>query len=495
MAQTHNDLLVTMSYDSDRPRRDANMPPEAWAPARRLVLSVRGSLDRFLHIEAAGGMMLVAAAALALAWANSPWGDLYDHLWHTPISFGVGSWRIEESLHFWINDLLMTVFFLVVGLEIKRELVDGALSNIRRATLPIAAAIGGMVLPALIYLGMNPEAPTREGWGVPMATDIAFAVGILALLGRRVPATLRVLLLAVAIIDDIGAILVIAVFYSGGIAVGGILLATAGIVLLFLMLKMGIRPSFVYAIPILVMWAGMLKTGIHPTIAGVVAGLSAPVKPWFGKEGFLETAREVIDEFQERITREHHEHDLFEPLSRLARARKEALSPALRAEVALHPWVAFVIMPIFALANAGVHIGGVELGHPGHALVLTGVMVGLLMGKPIGIILFSWLAVRLRLCSLPDGVAWSGVLVMGVVAGIGFTMAIFIAELAFVDEGMLSVAKLGVLLATMAAAITGLGLGHLLFPREQPLEVAEVSASEAESSSEYWTGEMPAVGS
>jgi NhaA family Na+:H+ antiporter len=449
-------------------------------------------MDRFLHVQAAAGIVLLAAAAVALAWANSPWGESYDHLWHTPISFGIGSWHIEHSLHFWINDLLMTVFFLVVGLEIKRELVEGALSNIKRATLPVVAAIGGMLVPALIYVALNTGGAARHGWGVPMATDIAFAVGVLTLLGKRVPATLRVLLLAVAIIDDIGAILVIAVFYSSGLALDGVLLAAGGIALLFVMLKMGIRPSFIYAIPILVMWAGMLKTGIHPTIAGVVAGLSAPVRPWFGKEGFLATAREVIDDFQERITREHHDHELFEPLSRLAEARKEALSPALRAEIALHPWVAYGIMPLFALANAGVTVQGLDFGQAGHMSVLAGVTLGLVVGKPLGVVLLSWLAVRLRLCSLPDGVTWGGVIVLGTVAGIGFTMAIFIAELAFANEAMLSLAKLGVLVATAVAAVAGLLLGWVLIPREQPAEMADVTASDAEGSTEYWTGEHAA---
>ncbi len=330
-----------------------------------------------------------------------------------------------------------------------------------------------------------------------MATDIAFAVGVLTLLGKRVPATLRVLLLAVAIIDDIGAILVIAVFYSSGLALDGLLLACGGIALLFLMLKMGIRPSFIYAIPILIMWAGMLKTGIHPTIAGVVAGLSAPVRPWFGKEGFLATAREVIDDFQERITREHHDQELFEPLSRLAEARKEALSPALRAEIALHPWVAYGIMPLFALANAGVRVQGLDFSQPDNLPVLAGVTLGLVVGKPLGVMLLSWLAVRLRLCSLPDAVTWGGILVLGAVAGIGFTMAIFIAELAFADEAMLSVAKLGVLVATAVAAIAGLLLGRVLIPAQQPAEMVDVTASDAEGSTEFWTGEhaMPTWGS
>ncbi len=485
---------LTLTRMDNRPNRPTHpsIPPEAWAPARRLAQTVRGSIDRFLHIEAAGGVVLLAAAALALIWANSPWGESYERLWHTPVSLGIGSWRVEHSLHFWINDLLMTVFFLVVGLEIKRELVEGALSDIKRAVLPIAAAVGGMLVPALIYFSLNTEAPASEGWGVPMATDIAFAVGVLTLLGKMVPVTLRVLLLAVAIIDDIGAILVIAVFYSSGISLDGLLIAGGGIALLFLMLKIGVRPSFVYAIPLFFMWAGMLRTGIHPTIAGVVAGLAAPVKPWFGKEGFVQTAREVIDEFQDRITREHRDHELFEPLSRLATARREALSPALRAEVALHPWVAFGVMPLFALANAGVHIGGIDLTAPSHTSVLAGVILGLTIGKPLGIMLLSWLAVRLGLCSLPDGVGWSGIMVLGCIAGIGFTMAIFIAELAFADPAILGIAKLGVLLATAAATGLGLMLGRVTLPRERLDELEGVSASDAEALTEYWTDEQPA---
>jgi len=462
-------------------------PPEAWRPARRLAESVKGSLDRFLHVEAAGGIVLLVTAAVALVWANSPWAESYDHLWHTPLSFGIADWRIEESLHFWINELLMTVFFLVVGLEIKREIVEGALSDVRRAMLPVAAAIGGMLVPALIYVSLNRSGPTSDGWGVPMATDIAFAVGVLALLGRRVSPPLRVLLLALAIIDDIGAILVIAVFYSSGFALDGLVVALVGLALLFLLLKMGVRPGLVYVAPILLMWVGMLQSGIHPTLAGVVAGLSAPARSWFGKEGFLRRAHEALDDFQSRIQRQHSDHELLEPLGRLNEARQEALSPALRMESALHPWVAYVIMPLFALANAGVNLGGIELSTPGFGTVALGVAVGLVVGKPVGVMVLSWIAVRSKLCSLPDGVSWLGILVAGSVAGIGFTMAIFIAELAFADAALLSIAKLSVLIATVLAAVIGLGAGWAFLPKEQPPELADVSASRVESTTEYWT--------
>jgi NhaA family Na+:H+ antiporter len=470
------------------------MPPEAWVPARRFAQAVRGSVDRFLHIQAASGIILLVAAAVALVWANSPWGESYDHVWHTPISIGVGRFVFEESLHFWINDLLMTVFFLVVGLEIKRELVEGALSDVKRAALPVTAAIGGMLVPAAIYLLLNPEAPTRHGWGVPMATDIAFAVGLLTLLGRRVPATLRVLLLAVAIIDDIGAILVIAVFYSTGFAIDGLLLAAAGIALIFLMLKMGVRPSPLYAIPILIMWAGMVKTGIHPTIAGVIAGLTAPVRSWFGTEGFLNTARDVLDEIQAQVERGHDAKDLVEPLERLKLARQEALSPALRVEVALHPWVAWFIMPLFALANAGVSIGGIDVDGTGFWTVTAGVFFGLVVGKPLGIMAFSWLATKLGLCTLPDGVNWRGMFVLGSVAGIGFTMAIFITELAFADEALLGTAKLAVLIGTVVASTIGLVCGRIFFAQEQPPEIQDATPSDVEASTDYWTGSYPIPG-
>ena len=448
-------------------------------------------MDRFLRVEAAGGIILLITAAVALVWANSPWSSTYDQLWHTPISIGVGSWRVEESLHFWINDLLMTAFFLLVGLEIKREIVEGALSDVRRAMLPIAGAIGGMMVPALMYIAINLPAGTVRGWGVPMATDIAFAVGVLTLLGNRIPATLRVLLLALAIIDDIGAILVIALFYSSGFAFDGLLLAGTGILILFALLKMGVRPSLVFVVPIIIIWVGMLRTGVHPTIAGVIAGLCAPARSWFGKEGFLATAREALDDFQARIDRPHKDHDLLVPLSRLAEARREALSPALRVETALHPWVAYFIMPLFALANAGVHLGGVELGSLNFAAVFAGVTVGLVIGKPLGIMAACWIAVRLNLCSLPDGVGWRGMFVMGSVAGIGFTMAIFVAELAFEQEQLLAIAKLAVLLATVLAAAIGLVAGWKFFSPTQAGSLSETTASDAEQSSEYWTGDVP----
>ena len=477
-----------MTDNPDRSKTHPTSPPESWTRANRLARSVQGSLESFLHVEAAGGIVLVMAAVIALMWANSPWGDSYSALWHTHIAIGVGDWRFDRDLHFWVNDLLMTIFFLVVGLEIKRELVEGALSDIRRATLPVVAAIGGMLVPAAIYLAINPTYPAHEGWGVPMATDIAFAIGVLGLLGKRIPATLRVLILAIAIIDDIGAILVIALFYAEGFAIDGLAVAGVGLALLFLLLKIGVRPGFIFILPILIMWVGMLNAGIHPTIAGVIAGLIAPAKSWYGKEGFLKASRDILDDFQSRIDKEHEDHELFEPLTRLSKARKEALSPALRMELALHPWVAYVIMPLFAIANAGVDLRGIDLQAPSFLTISAGVILGLVVGKPLGIMLLSWIAVRLKLCSLPDGVNWRGMFVVGAGAGIGFTMAIFIAELAFTDMAMLRIAKLSILVATATAATVALAFGRLLLTTKQTQVMAQATLADVESDPEFWTG-------
>ncbi len=462
-------------------------PPEAWPKARRIAQSVVQPVERFMHIQASSGLVLLGAAIVALVWANSPWADSYHDLWHTPFSIGLGNWVFDRDLHFWISDFLMAIFFLVVGLEIKRELFEGALSELKRAALPLAAAFGGMVVPALLFLSLNMSGPGQAGWGVPMATDIAFAVGILTLLGSRVPATLRVLLLALAIVDDIGAIVVIAVFYSAGIDASALLWIAVGFSGLFFLHRIGIRPGFLFVFPGIVLWAGMLQFGVHPTIAGVIIGLMTPVRPWYGKEGFLRAAQRALDDFQLLLHRPKHDDDeLLEPLGRLARAHKEALSPAKRIEAKLHPYVAFGIMPLFALANAGVSIGGVELGSTMSMGVFLGVMLGLVVGKPLGIVGVSWISTRLGLAMLPPGVTWGGMFVVGAAGGIGFTMAIFIGELAFADT-MLPVAKLGVLVATLAASAIALGAGMVILPKERAGKTDQITLSDAEGSTEYWT--------
>jgi NhaA family Na+:H+ antiporter len=409
--------------------------------AARFVRRVRRPLDRFLHLEAASGILLLAAAAVALLWANSPLAPHYHTLWQTSLGVGVGGVDATRPLSWWVNDVLMVLFFFVVGLEIRREVAFGELATWRRAALPAAAALGGMLAPAAMYVALADAPEARAGWGVPMATDIAFAVGVLTLLGRRAPPALRVLLLALAVIDDLGAILVIALFYSTGIAPLGLAVAGAGLGAIVLMQRLGVGATLAYVAPAVVVWGGIYSAGVHPTIAGVLVGLLTPVRAPDGTE-----------------------------------------PPTQRLIHALHPWVAFGIMPVFALANAGVHIDG-GLGDGPAAVVTLAVMVGLVLGKPAGVLAACALVLRLRLATLPIGLTWAHLAVLGVVAGIGFTMSLFVAQLAFADATLLTAAKLGVLVASGVAALTGLALGFALL-RDTPLRGAATTADEAERSTQ-----------
>ncbi|MDO9022627.1 MAG: Na+/H+ antiporter NhaA [Deltaproteobacteria bacterium] len=474
------------SQEPPHPGRPRSVPPEVSPRARRLLRRILRPIDAFLHVQSASGVVLLAAALVALVWANSPWAASYEHLWHANVTLGLGPWVTTRSLHFWINDGLMTVFFFVVGLEVRRELHHGELADLRRAALPVAAALGGMVVPAAIFAVVTRGGPGARGWGVPMATDIAFALGVLALLGRRVPAALRVLLLALAIIDDIGAIAVIAVFYASGFSLAGLGVVAVGVAAVIGMQRAGVRQPWLYVPPGALVWFGALRAGIHPTLAGVALGLLTPVRPWHAPEAFLLAARGAIEDFEARAAapgKSPDPHELIDPLDALTLARRRALAPVVRIERALHPWVAFGIMPLFALANAGVPLGRVDLETPGAAAVLGGVAAGLLVGKPLGVVAASALAVRLGLATLPRGVGWRGVAVVGAVSGIGFTMAIFIAGLAFPDGSHLGVAKLGVLIATAAAGLLGLGLGRFTLPAAPPPDAAD-EPSEAEASAE-----------
>lgn len=472
-----------MGSPSVAPQKIEQPPPETWAPARQAAMALVRPIERFLSIQAASGIILMVAAVVAMVWANSPWKESYHHLWHTPIVLGVGDMVFRQTLHFWINDGLMVIFFFVVGLEIRREMYQGELSELKRAALPVAAAIGGMVVPAALYLAFNYGTPTQRGWGVPMATDIAFAVGILTLLGPRVPAALRVLLLALAIIDDIGAILVIAVFYSSGVQFVGLGIAAAAVAGTYAMQRVGLRHIALYLVPGFVVWIGMLTAGIHPTIAGVIMGLATPVRSWFGQEGFISEAGDALKEFERRSNKNEDAHALMHPLERIEMARREAVAPVVRLEVALHPWVAYGIMPIFALANAGVTLDSVDLKSAGAMATTLGIIVGLAVGKPLGIVALSMLAVKLGVSSLPRGVNIRGLLVVGTVGGVGFTMALFIAQLAFVDPAALGVAKVAVLVGSLLAGVAGVALGLLLLPKSTGPEAAQ-SVHEAERSTE-----------
>ena len=433
------------------------------------------TFERFTHIQAASGVILLIAAAIALIWANSPWAPSYHALWHTPLSIGLGEFAFSQPLHFWINDALMTVFFLVVGMEVRREIHEGSLSDLRQAGLPIAAALGGVMLPAIFYLLFNGAAPRQDGWAVPTATDIAFAVGLLALLGRSIPANIRVFLLALAIIDDIVAVLIIALFYSGGLDYSGFLVAGAGLLLVLGLQQMGIGTAYAYILPGAILWIGLLMTGAHPTLAGVVLGLMTPVIPIRMRERPLDMLARLAGELTGHTSSASRDMDhMTRHLRELRLAQRELLPPVVRIQTALHPWVAFGIMPLFALANAGISLEGMDLSVDGALWITTGIMFALVAGKPLGIVGMSWLAVRLGWCVLPAGVSWAGIWLVGLFAGVGFTMSIFIAMLAFGDANLLGAAKLGVLAGSVISALLGLIWGALLL-RQAP---GRVQASE-----------------
>ncbi|HVK68749.1 MAG TPA: Na+/H+ antiporter NhaA [Polyangium sp.] len=457
-------------------------PPEAWKPLLRFTRLAGRPLERFLRIEAASGILLLVAAALALVWANSRWAGSYFHLWNTPIGIRIGAFTFERTLAWFVNDGLMVVFFFVVGIEIRREIHHGELSEWRRAALPAAAALGGMLAPAVLYLAFAGAPATRSGWGVPMATDIAFAVGILTLLGKRVPAALRVLLLALAVIDDLGAIVVIALFYSSGIVISGSVVAAVGFVGVLLMQRFGVRAKLAYVPPAIVAWAGIYAAGVHPTIAGVLVGLVTPVRAWLGPDGFVTGVRGDIEQLAKAPPEALSSHALAGTLRHVDVLRREAMSPAESLIETLHPWVAFGIMPVFALANAGVSMTGGSLD-PVAWRVLVAVAVGLVVGKPLGVLVASAIVLRLRVATLPRGMRLRHVVVLGVVAGVGFTMALFIAQLAFSDASLLAAAKLGVLAASGVAAIVGLVLGRWLLAPVKTAGSAQ-TADEAESSTD-----------
>jgi NhaA family Na+:H+ antiporter len=415
---------------------------------------VRRPLQRFLAIQAASGVILLVAAALAMLWANSPWADLYSALLHTPLGVRVGDFVFERSLEWFVNDVLMAIFFFVVGLEIRREIHHGELATLRRAALPLAAALGGMLVPALLYVLLaGGVGEVGRGWGVPMATDIAFALGVLALLGERVPPSLRVLLLALAVIDDLGAILVIAVFYSSGVSLSALGVAALGVGGVVLFQKLGVRNRAVYVVPAFVCWAGTYVAGIHPTIAGVIVGMLTPVVAWVdGRE-----AQQTL----EAELRHLGDGEGLTALRAFDFVAREAQSPSAWLIEELHPWVAFVIMPLFALANAGVRLDGLALAGETQ-LVAVGIVAGLALGKPLGVVAVSALVTRLGIATLPVGIGARQLVVLGVVAGIGFTMSLFIAQLAFTRPELLGAAKLGVLAASVVAGVVGLALGRAL---------------------------------
>ena len=410
--------------------------------------------QEFARVQASSGILLLACTAAALLWANSPWAESYTGLLGTYVTVGGGGFAVRETLLHWINDGLMAVFFFVVGLEIKREVLAGELSSLRQAALPIAAALGGMAAPALLYLAVNRGGPGAGGWGIPMATDIAFALGVLALLGSRVPAALKVFLAAFAIADDIGAVLVIALFYTARIDFVALGLGFGFLALATFANWSGVRRPLAYALLGVAAWVAFLESGVHATVAGVLLALTVPAGARLDPAAFLAQGRDVLDQFERADSPDNvlTNAERQAALHTLEHAAERAQTPLQRMEHALHPWVSFLIMPVFALANAGVALGeGGGFAGP----VPLGIVLGLVLGKPLGVTLFAWLAVRSGLAAKPEGVTWRHLHGAGWLGGIGFTMALFIAGLAFADPGALAQAKLGILCASLLAGVVG----------------------------------------
>ncbi|MDI3339158.1 MAG: Na+/H+ antiporter NhaA [Sphaerobacter sp.] len=424
-------------------------------PVRRMI----SPLEAFIASEVSGGVVLLVATAVALIWANSPWSASYQELWGARLRVAVNGAGLDLTLHQWINDGLMALFFLLVGLEIKRELLVGELASPRQAALPVAAAVGGAVTPALIYAALNAGSDAIRGWGVPMATDIAFALGALALLGSRVPLGLKVFLTALAIADDLVAVLVIALFYAGEL--DGRTLALAGAILagLLALNRARVAQPLAYAALGVGLWLALLHSGIHATIAGVLLALTIPARTRIDPGEFRERVAAALEAFGDArapgrsvLSDARHQR----ALRATEAAARQAQSPMQRVEDALNRWVTFGIVPLFALANAGVALGG-QLGAVGDRVTL-GIVVGLFVGKQLGITGATWLLVRTGVSSLPSGVSWRHIHGIATLAGIGFTMALFIAELAFAETAHLTSAKVGIFAASLISGAVGLAL-------------------------------------
>lgn len=431
------------------------------APIDRMLEPVA----RFLRIEAVSGVLLLICAAVAMLLANSPWQEPVEHFWHADVGFDLGDARFHLSLLHWINDGLMTVFFFVVGLEIKREIVIGELRQWRAAVLPIAAALGGMVAPALVFLSLQWGRPGEPGWAVPMATDIAFVVGVLTVLGRRVPQALKLFLLTLAIVDDLGAIVVIAVFYSGAIEWGWLAVGGGGIAVVIALQRLGVWSIPAYAVAGAVLWYGVYHSGLHPTIAGVVLGLATPIVGRLMPTRPFEYAAMQIGDMPigpEAV----HNPDVHHKLHLLDRLVELSRSPLQRLEHSLHGWVAFVVMPLFALGNAGVHL---HLSSLTESLAWA-VAAGLVFGKPLGILAASFLVTRVGLARLPTGVTWPILLGGGCLAGIGFTMSLFVSHLAFQGE-LLGTAKFGVLAGSLVSGALGVAILLVALRRQDAQEL------------------------
>lgn len=418
------------------------------------VQKLTRAFNRFIHIESSSGVVLMICTILALVVANSPWQAHYAAFWEQTFTVGVDRFSLSYPIWYWVNDALMAIFFFVIGLEIKRELVAGELRNIKSVLLPAVCAVGGAVVPAIIFLFQVDSPELARGWAIPMATDIAFAVGVLSLFGARVPRGLKVFLLSLAIIDDMIAVLVIAIFYGSQISFVALGFALCGLGVIFMMNRLGVRSVGVYGVVGAVVWLATLKSGIHPTIAGVLLGLMTPLSRWIQDGQLSSLVTQIGQLLDRRLDPEQEDPPHVErDIALMSYAAKEAISPLHRLEGALHPWVAFGIMPLFALANAGVAI---EIANIQASLSLA-IMLGLVLGKPIGICLAALILTKLNWANLPAHTNWRMIIAVGFLAGIGFTMSLFIGGLSF-DGVQLDVAKTGILFASLISALIGVVL-------------------------------------
>ncbi|MBQ7998261.1 MAG: Na+/H+ antiporter NhaA [Bacteroidales bacterium] len=424
-----------------------------------MTLEARNFFNRFLHNESIGGILLLICAIISLVCANVPELKFLHDIWKQDAGISIGSFSLNMKIEHWINDGLMAIFFFVVGLEIKREMLVGELSSFKHAALPIFAAVGGMIVPAIIYALFNGGTPSANGWGIPMATDIAFAIGILSLLGNRVPVGLKVFLTALAIVDDLGAIIVLAIFYPTHALHFDMLLYAALVAgFLYLLNRNKVRGTLFYIIPGVVLWWLILQSGIHATIAGVILALTIPSKTLINEVRFSVRMKYLLQKFKdvsnseiEVLANPHQQHIIHQMDNHI-----EEINPLMhKFESALHPWVTFAIMPIFALANSGVELSG-GLMQDSIPPVAIGIFLGLFLGKPIGIFLFSLISVKLKFAELPSGTNWKQVFALGMIAGIGFTMSIFIDSLAFDDQNLVNIGKAAILGTSSIAAILGL---------------------------------------
>ena len=427
-----------------------------WEKAFKRVLT---PLEEFIHRQTTSGVLLMLCAIAALYIANSQWSEAYHHLLEMPFTIGVEGFQLSKSVHHWINDGLMTLFFFVVGLELKREMLVGELADPKQALLPIIAAIGGMLMPALIYMGINPEGHTFNGWGIPMATDIAFALGALALLGNRVPKNLLTFLVALAIVDDLGAVTVIALFYTEELNLPALATAAGMLTLLVTLNRGGVRWSLPYILIGVVLWVAMLKSGVHATLAGIFLAFTIPMRPKYAPQRFLTHIDEMVGQIRQAYRREENiiiNDELRSRVQALGEGARLVQAPAQLLERKMHLPSAYLVIPIFSLANAGIPIDWSSLGsiitHP----VSVGITGGLVIGKLLGIVGFCWVAVKLGLTTLPQGLNFKHMIGVGLMGGIGFTMSIFIAELGFTHYPQdLLMAKTGILLASALAGVSG----------------------------------------